>query len=195
MFDFIIGDIVNIQEDYVVIQNGGIGYRIYTSVNSMVNIEVGKKEQMLYTQLHVREDGLFIYGFVTEDEMNMFNLLLRVSKIGPKIALGILSTLEPNQIRFAIKNKDYNTLCKAPGVGKKTAERMVVELKDRIDNVELEDVELVKPIPNGYDEAVEGLMTLGYSKFEVERAIRKMDIDNMRVEDIIREGLKQLSKS
>lgn len=195
MFDFIIGDIVNIQEDCIVIQNNGIGYRVYTSVNSMMDIEIGKKDQMLYTQLHVREDGLFIYGFTTEDEMDMFNLLLRVSKIGPKIALGVLSTLAPNQIKIAIYNKDYDTLCKVPGIGKKTAERMVVELKDRIGDIELEDVEIAESISNDHDEALEGLMTLGYSRFEVERVIRNMDIDDMRVEDIIREGLKQLSKS
>ena len=195
MFDFIIGDIVNIQEDCIVIQNNGIGYRVYTSVNSMMDIEIGKKDQMLYTQLHVREDGLFIYGFTTEDEMDMFNLLLRVSKIGPKIALGVLSTLAPNQIKIAIHNKDYDTLCKVPGIGKKTAERMVVELKDRIGDIELEDVEIAESISNDHDEALEGLMTLGYSRFEVERVIRNMDIDDMRVEDIIREGLKQLSKS
>ncbi len=149
MFDFIIGDIVNIQEDYIVIQNNGIGYRVYTSINSMMNLEIGKKDQMLYTQLHVREDGLFIYGFTKEEEMDMFNLLLRVSKIGPKIALGVLSTLTPNQIRLAIHNKDHDTLCKAPGIGKKTSERIVVELKDRIGEVDLDDTETIEILANG----------------------------------------------
>lgn len=195
MFDFIIGNIVNMKEDYIVIQNNGIGYRVYTSINSMMNLEIGKKDQMLYTQLHVREDGLFIYGFTKEEEMDMFNLLLRVSKIGPKIALGVLSTLTPNQIRLAIHNKDHDTLCKAPGIGKKTSERIVVELKDRIGEVDLDDTETIEILANGHDEAIEGLMSLGYSRFEVEKVIRKMDINGMEVEDIIREGLKQLSNS
>lgn len=197
MFEFIIGDIVNIKEDYIVIQNSGIGYRVNTSINSMRDLEVGKKNQMLYTQLHVRDDGLFIFGFTTEEEMDMFNLLLRVSKIGPKIGVGILSTLTPNQIKLAILNKDLKTLCKAPGIGKKTAERIVVELKDRIDQTTIlvEDERLIEVESNNNSEAVEALISLGYSRYEVEKAIEQCDVNNMDIEDIIREGLKKLSKS
>lgn len=149
---------------------------------------------MIYTQLHVREDGLFLFGFITEEEMDMFNLLLRVSKIGPKIAIGVLSALTPNQLKLAIINKDIPTLCKAPGIGKKTAERIILELKDRIDiSIELE-IENINTVNNGYDEAIEALISLGYSRFEVERSIRNLDIENMEVEDIIRRALKKLSK-
>lgn len=86
MFEFIIGDIVSIKEDYVVIQNNGIGYKAYTTKNSVMDLEIGKKDQLLYTQLHVREDGLFLYGFSSEEELDMFNMLLLVTKIGPKLA-------------------------------------------------------------------------------------------------------------
>lgn len=196
MFEFIIGDIVRIRDEYVVVQNNGIGYKVLTSVNSMMNLELGKKNQMLYTQLHVREDGLYLYGFTTEEEMDMFNLLLRVSKIGPKIGLGILSTLTPNQIKLAIHNRDLDTLCKAPGIGKKTSERIVLELKDKIGDVELIDTSEIRMDNSRHDEAVEALMSLGYSKYEVEKAIKSMmDDDNMTVEAIIREGLKKLSKN
>lgn len=196
MFEFIIGDIVRIQDEYVVVQNNGIGYKVLTSVNSMMNLELGKKNQMLYTQLHVREDGLYLYGFTTEEEMDMFNLLLRVSKIGPKIGLGILSTLTPNQIKLAIHNRDLDTLCKAPGIGKKTSERIVLELKDKIGDVELIGTSEIRMDNSRHDEAVEALMSLGYSKYEVEKAIKSMmDDDNMTVEAIIREGLKKLSKN
>ena len=195
MFDFIIGDIVSIDDEYIVIQNNGIGYRVFTSINTKMNLQVGKKNQMLYTEFHVREDGIFLYGFVTKKELEMFNSLLRVSKIGPKTALGILSTLSPNKIIIAIINKDLDILCQAPGIGKKTAERIVFELKDKIDaNIDLEDIAQIESNPKSYDEALNGLMSLGYSRYEVDKVIRKMNYNNMDVEDIIREGLKNLSK-
>lgn len=195
MFEFLIGDIVNINEDYIVLQNNGIGYKIFTSSNSIMKTEIGRKNQMLYTQLHVREDGLFLFGFTTEEEMEMFRLLLLVSKIGPKIGIGILSCLTPVQIKIAIINKDIEALCKAPGVGKKTAERIILELKDRIDtNISKheEGVDLVSN--NGYNEAIEALMTLGYTRFEIEKSMRTIEIDNMEIEDIIRVVLSKLSK-
>ncbi|OLS01665.1 Holliday junction branch migration protein RuvA [Tissierella creatinophila] len=195
MIEFIIGDIVDIKEDFTIIQNNNIGYKVFSSSNSLRNLEIGKKNQMIYTQLNVREDGLFLFGFITEEEMEMFNLLLRVSKIGPKIGIGILSALNPNQLKLAIMNKDIFTLCKAPGIGKKTAERIVLELKDRIDiNIELE-IENINSINNGHDEAIEALISLGYSRFEVERSIRNLDVENMEVEEIIRNALKKLSKN
>ncbi len=195
MIDFIIGDIVNIQEDYVVIQNNGIGYKVFTSKNSIMNLELGKKDQMLYTQLHMREDGMFLYGFTSEEEIQMFNMLLRVSKIGPKIGIGVLSALTPNQIKIAILNKDIKTLCLAPGIGKKTAERIILELKDKIDSNGL--VEEETPINvqvNESDEAIDALVSLGYSRFEVERALNSINIDGLNIEGIIREGLKKLSQ-
>ncbi len=194
MIDFIIGDIVDIEEDHVLIENNGIGYKVFTSANTIFNLEVGLKSQVLYTQLFVREDGVFLYGFISKDEIEMFKLLLRVTKIGPKIGIGILSTLKPNQIKLAIMNKDVQSLTKAPGIGKKTAERMILELKDRIDSSSLIDLGEDFEIENGdYHEAIEGLMTLGYSKFEVERVISSLDINTMSVEDIIRKALKKLS--
>lgn len=195
MFDFIIGDIVNIEEEYVVIQNNGIGYRVFASTNTIMNLRIGKKDQMLFTEFHVREDGVFIYGFASKEELDMFNSLLKVSKIGAKTALGILSTLSPNKIKFAILNKDLDVLCQAPGIGKKTAERIVFELKDKIDiNLDLEGIEQIEITSKSYDEALVGLMSLGYSRYEVEKAIRKTNYNNMDVEDIIREGLKNLSR-
>ncbi len=196
MFDFIIGDIVSVNYEYLVIQNNGIGYRIFASSNTLMDLQMGMKDQMLYTEFHVRDDGVFLYGFVSKEELDMFNSLLKVSKIGAKTALGILSTLNPNKIKFAIINKDLDTLCQAPGIGKKTAERIIFELKDKIDtNISLEGIEDIEIAPNSYDEALGGLMSLGYSRYEVENILRKLDLDNMGVEDIIREGLKKLSKN
>lgn len=195
MFEFIIGKIVSIHTDFIVIQNNGIGYRVYSSSNSMSNLKIGKDDQLLYTQLIVREDSATIIGFASEDEMAMFNLLLMVSKIGPKIALGILSSLSPNQIRIAILNKNVDELSKCPGIGKKTAERMIVELKDRIDpsSVTAEN-ESVNGLNNDYNESLEALVSLGYSKYEAENVLRDIDTKDMDLEMIIKEGLKRLSR-
>jgi Holliday junction DNA helicase RuvA len=195
LFEFIIGDIVAINEDYIVLQNNGIGYKIFTSINSMVKLELGMKNSMIYTDLNVRDDGVFLYGFVSEEEMNMFKLLQMVSKIGPKIALGILSNLTTNQIKVAIMKKDLDILCKAPGIGKKTAERLILELKDRIDkDIDIEEEDTNNLNLNDYNEAINGLMSLGYTRMEVEKITRTIDTSSMSIEDIIREALKKLSK-
>lgn len=191
MFEFIIGDIVNIKEDYVVIQNNGIGYKVFTTNNSIMDIEIGKKNQLLYTQLHVREDGLFLYGFSTEEELEMFNMLLTVSKIGPKVASGILSATSPKKLKNAIYSNDIKLLCKFPGIGKKTAERIVLELKDKIEISSIEDIsEIVEPVD---DEAVQALISLGYTRFEVNKALNGVGRD-LSLEEIIKQGLKRLSK-
>ncbi len=195
LFEFIIGDVVSIKDDYIVLQNGGIGYKIFTSINSMVQLQLGMKNAMIFTYLNVREDGIFLYGFTSEEENNMFKLLQMVSKIGPKIALGILSKLTPNQIKLAIATKNLDTLCKAPGIGKKTAERLVLELKDRIDNdFDIEEDTIDEFNSNDFNEAIDGLMSLGYTRLEIEKIIRTIDISKMSVEDIIREVLRKLSK-
>nr|WP_300005703.1 Holliday junction branch migration protein RuvA [Tissierella sp.] len=195
MIEFIIGDIVEIGEDFTVVQNNNMGYKIFSSTKSLMELEIGRKDQMIYTQLSVRDDGISLFGFTSQEEIDMYNLLLRVSKIGPKVGIGILSVLTSNQIKIAIMNKDIPSLCKAPGVGKKTAERMILELKDRIDtNIDL-DLENINTISSGYNEAIDALVSLGYSRFEVEKSLRGSDIENMEVEEIIRNSLKKLSKN
>ena len=195
MFEFIIGSIVDIKEDYIVLQNNNIGYKIFTSVNSMINLEIGAKDTMIYTYLNVRDDGVFLYGFTSEEEMEMYRLLLLVSRVGPKVALGILSTFTSNQIKVAILSRDLETLCKAPGIGKKTAERILLELKDRVDKNEVLDEEGTNlSISSNYHEAINGLMSLGYRRIEVEKIIRTIDTNNMDVEEIIRNTLRKLSK-
>ena len=195
MFEFIIGNVVDIKEDYIVLQNNQIGYKIFTSTNSMVNLEIGMKDAMIYTYLNVRDDGVFLYGFTSEEEMEMYRLLLLVSRVGPKVALGILSVFTSNQIKVAILSRDIETLCKAPGIGKKTAERILLELKDRIDKDEVfadEGTDL--SVSSNYHEAINGLMSLGYRRVEVEKIVRTIDTNNMDVEEIIRMTLRKLSK-
>ncbi|MCR3956578.1 MAG: Holliday junction branch migration protein RuvA [Gudongella sp.] len=194
MIDYIVGRISYIGEDYFLLDNQGIGYRINTSSNTLVQLIKGEEKQHIFTDLIVREDSMSLYGFVSEDEMRMFKLLLTVSKIGPKVACGILSTLRPSQIQKAIMLKDVTTLCKGPGVGKKTAERIVLELKDKVKGGFAEDDsfdEVPEPMDN---EAVEALVALGYSRYEAQKAFQGTDLVGMTIEDMIKMGLRKLSR-
>lgn len=193
MYEYIRGKVVAIKDEYIVLDNNGIGYKIFTSTNSVSSLELNEIRTM-YIYFNLRDDGVFLYGFINQEELEMFNLLLLVSKIGPKIALGTLSTLTPNQIKNAIINNDLDTLCNVPGIGKKTAGRIVLELKDRIDDdIIIDEVDLIES--DKVNTAIHGLMSLGYTRIEITQAIRKIDTNDMNTEEIIREALRRLSKN
>lgn len=194
MYEYIIGDIVNIQEDYLVLENNGIGYKIYVSKNSLSHIS-DRENVKMYTYFNLRDDGIFLYGFGTREELDMFELLLLVSKIGPKIAMGVLSVLKPNDIKVAIMNNDIKLLCKAPGIGKKTAGRIVLELKDRIDqNIDIEDSLNIVEENGNVKEATDALMSLEYTKGEIDKALDRIDISGLTTEEIIKLVLKNMFK-
>ena len=193
MYEYIMGKVVGIKEDYIVLENNGIGYKIFTSKNSIANLSIDERVTM-YTYYNLREDGVYLYGFIAEEELDMFNMLLLVSKIGPKVGLNILSTLTPNQIKLAIINNESDILCNAPGVGKKTAGRIILELKDRIDDEDIINEIGVVDDSTDVETAIHGLLTLGYTRSEVRRALNRIDTSNMDTEEIIREVLKKLSK-
>lgn len=194
MIDYLIGKVAHIGEDYLILENNGIGYRINTSTNSLLDASRHTDAQKLHTSLIVREDGIFLFGFTTPEEIGLFKLLLTVSKVGPKVACGILSALKPSHLQRAIITKDINALCKGQGVGRKTAERIVLELKDKVDGKIYDDLEPLKEdYSNGYEEAVEALISLGYSRYEVEKVLRSLETEDMAVEDIIKAGLRKLS--
>ncbi|RKD34664.1 Holliday junction branch migration protein RuvA [Thermohalobacter berrensis] len=195
MYQYIKGTIDEIGEDYIVIANNDIGYKIYTSTNTIAGIGNEYNNRKIYTHLYVREDEMTLYGFLSKDELNMFKLLLTVSKIGPKVALGLLSTLSSANIKIAIINEDTKALSKAPGIGKKTAERLILELKDKISDNIVEDVQFGQPtIKNDFNEAVNALLALGYTKNEVNTVLSKNKLDGYTTEDIIKIALKELSK-
>jgi len=162
LYEYITGKLVGIKDDYVVLENGGIGYRIYTSRNSIMNVDVGDIVTM-YLDLNVREDGIYLYGFTSEDELDMFNMLRLVSKIGPKVALSILSALTYNEIKNAIYNNDADIFLKASGIGKKTANRIILELKDRIKGEDIIEEKGLSTAGDDVEAAIEGLMSLGYT--------------------------------
>ncbi|WP_425446037.1 Holliday junction branch migration protein RuvA [Dethiothermospora halolimnae] len=196
MFSYIKGQLEEIGDNYVVIENNDIGYIINTSQNSIANLKGKEGKVKLYTHLHVREDDISVFGFYNKEELDMFNLLLLVSKIGPKVALSILSTLSTSNIKLAIISNDVKTLSKAPGIGKKTANRLILELKDKIDDdIPIEGEDLLTNGDIFDDEVIGALLALGYTRVEANSALKKIDKTGLNTEDIIKKTLIQLSKS
>mgnify|MGYP002560727742 FL=1 len=198
MYSYIKGIIEEINLDHIVIDNNGIGYKINASANTIMKVKIGH-ECKIYTKLIVKEDDMSLCGFYDKEELKMFELLTSISKIGPKVGLGILSFASPRQIGAYILSEDIVKLSKAPGVGKKTAERIVLELKDKVDknNVEFEATLLTsQPVVVSQDEALDALVALGYSLQESKEAAQKCKKDGLNTEDIIKKSLSYLmSKS
>ncbi len=191
MYSYIKGTVEEISLDHIVIENNNIGYKINASANTIKDAQISKQIK-IYTKLIVREDDMSLCGFSTKEEMKMFELLTSVSKIGPKVGLGILSFGSPAQLGAYILSEDVAKLSKAPGVGKKTAERIVLELKDKIDknNIEFEPTLLTQaPVAVSQDEAVDALLALGYSNAEAKEAVDKCKKDGLNTEDIIKKSL------
>lgn len=200
MFDYMIGDVVEVGVDYIVLENNGIGYMISTSRASVIDIGDKYEKKKIYTHLNVREDDISIYGFTTREEIDMFRLLQTVSKIGPRVALGVLSTLTTLDIKLAIVNDDIATLSKSPGVGKKTAERIILELRDKVkidENVKVQGklpIELNDNIDSSEDEVIQALISLGYTQSEVYTAFSRIQDTEKTTEELIKLTLKELSK-
>lgn len=192
MYAYIIGDVKSILQDEVIVENNGIGYRIFTTSSTIAELNTYETFK-LYTEYIVREDGVYLYGFATEEELDLFKLLIKVSSVGPKVAIGLLSTLNANDIKYSIHNNDIELLTKAPGIGKKTAGRIILELKDKIGQDFKKPV--TKEVDNGFDDddnfALEALINLGYVKNDVEKVLRKIDPD-LRLEDKIKLAMKNL---
>ena len=202
MFVYIKGKLEMKFQDYIVVEaGGGIGYKIFMSANAMQKIgEVGN-EVKIYTYLRVREDDVSIYGFSSNEELRMFELLLSVSGIGAKSALTILSNIAPSKLALAVISNDVTTLKALPGIGAKSAARMVLELKDKLKTessvstetpVEVEEAILED---NKQSEAISALMVLGYTRKEVEQVFVKIkEKDTLSVEELIRKALMLLAR-
>ncbi|WP_099187755.1 Holliday junction branch migration protein RuvA [Tepidibacter mesophilus] len=197
MYQYIKGIVEEINIDFIVVECNGIGYRINASQNTICQVKKND-EVKIYTKLIVREDDMSMCGFKTQEELKMFELLNSVSKIGPKVALSILSFAEPKRLGAFILSEDIGALSKAPGVGKKTAERMILELKDKIDkhNVEFEQTLLTSSNKNilEADEAVQALVSLGYSLAEAKEAASKLKKECTDTEELIKKSLMYLMK-
>ena len=191
MFYYLRGQVTVKESDFLVIDVGGAGYKVYTSDNTLQKAAVNS-EFTAYTYLHIREDIFDIYGFATKEELSTFELLISVSGVGPKAALAILSGMTPDKFALAVIHSDIKAITTAPGIGKKIAERIIVELKDKISReMGSAGVSLNIPEtdPSVTDEAVNALMVLGYSALEAKGAVIAVKDSCSSVEDIIKKAL------
>ena len=197
MISYIKGDVRKITDEGFVLESNNIGYFINSSLNTLDNIQLNN-EYKIYTSMQVREDDISLYGFYSEKELEMFSLLISVSTIGPKIGLGILSTLDVDEIKLAIINNDIDKLTKAKGIGKKTASRIILELVDKIKKMDL-------PIPDGkdnnikestdddiYNVAREALKNFGYMDNDITRVLGELKGEDLSLEALIKECFKRL---
>lgn len=178
---------------------GGVGYRVFMPAAHLAQLTLGK-EVRVHIHTAVREDAILLYGFLSQEYYDLFQLLLGVSGVGPKMALGILSAVKPDAFYLAIQNKDMKVLVKLPGVGKKTAERMLLELKDKVGSIggEAGDdfTEAVEAGGNGaVAEAIEALSSLGYSNSEIMPVLKEIpNCSSLSGEDILRQALKLFAR-
>ncbi|WZL71545.1 Holliday junction branch migration protein RuvA [Clostridiaceae bacterium 35-E11] len=198
MFQYIKGNLEFIGEDYIVIDNHDIGYKIYTSYLSISEFKAKNEKVKVYTQIIIRDEDVTIYGFSTREELKMFQLLMTVTSVGAKVALGILSSVPLGRLIGVILSEDIQGLTKAQGVGKKTAQRIILELKDKVDpNMAVFELSFI-PTPqlarDDADEAVDALVALGYGKTEALKAVTEAKAASINVEDMIKKALKLLVK-
>ena len=199
MFAYIKGSLEQKSNNYVVIDVGGIGYKIFMATKAIENLgEIGQVVKV-HTHYYVREDNISLYGFNTNEELRMFELLLQVSGIGAKSAIAMLSEISPSSFALAVISDDISQLVKIPGIGKKTAARIVLELKDKLKTEEsitkTEEVKLSITNEEETSEAIAALQVLGYTKREIEKALENVDTKNLQLEEIIKQGLKKLARN
>lgn len=202
MYEYIKGKYIGINKDYIIVENNGIGYKIFTSGATMASMPKVGEEVMLYLEQIVREDFIGLYGFESKEELEMFKLLLGINGVGAKAALSLLSISRVNNLKYAIIMGDEKHICRAPGIGKKTAGRIILELKDKlkkedmvVDSSDNESFNIDIDNENNYaavlNEALGALLALGYSEKEAELALKKINKEDT-VENVIKSCLKVL---
>ena len=200
MFYYVNGTVAHLAPYLAVIDCGGVGYACRTTNNTLARLKKGEKAK-LYTYLNVREDAMELYGFYSENELNCFQLLIGVSGVGPKAALSILSSSTPETLAMSIITGDEKALTVAPGIGKKIAQRVILELKDKLAKGQIAPGGEsyggtgVTVIPeNKSSEAAAALAVLGYSTAEIGAALKGIDLEALSLEEIIKQALKKMVK-
>lgn len=195
MFEYLKGPVALIGSDYAVIDVNGVGFKIFTSYSSIAQVSVGEIVTF-YTFMSVKDDDISLYGFISKEELNAFNMLLSVNGVGPKMAIGILSSMSSYDFCVSVSSGDYKMLCKVKGVGPKLAQRIVLELKDKIkkdlsfNNTQNSDIMTICADTNLYSGAVEALMYLGHTSQSAKEAVDNVYRDGMGLEELIKEALK-----
>ncbi|GAA4705341.1 Holliday junction branch migration protein RuvA [Brevibacillus fulvus] len=201
MIDFVEGNVAYLDSDYVVVETSGIGYRLFCP-NPYLFVQDENKKRRFYTHHHVREDAILLYGFATRDERDLFRKLLDVSGIGPKGALAILAAATPEQIVLAVQQENVAYLTKFPGIGKKTAQRMVLDLKDKLQGFTpsaiIPAADYAADVRKGeFAEALEALEALGYTEAELQKvklSLRELADGGANVEQLIKQGLAMMMR-
>lgn len=200
MISYIKGTLERRAESYIILETGGIGYQIFVSPATLAKLPQTGSEVKVFTYFSVKEDGMSLYGFASMEEQEMFHKLLTVSGVGPKGALGFLSVLKPSEIIMAILSDDVKTLSKAPGVGRKTAQRVILDLKDKcktedaiaLGGEELQGMTEVLVDGDAKFEAIDAMTALGYSRSEAAKAVNAVAAEGMSTEDILKAALKKM---
>ena len=203
MISYVRGELVQAMDTYAVLDVNGFGLRVFLTGRDLSALPPNGEEVRFHTYFMVKEDAMQLYGFLRPDDLEVYKLLLAVNGIGPKAAMGILSALSADDIRFAVLSGDEKTITKAPGIGKKIAQRIVLELRDKMSKEQLETASAASPVAaaavsggvNHTQEAVAALMVLGYTQAEALHAMEGLDAAGMEADEIIRQCLKKLVKS
>ena len=201
MISYIKGELTEVFEDTVVVETNGIGYNIRVPGSVLDRLPSVGSSVRIYTYLYVKEDAMNLFGFLNRDDLSVFKLLLNVSGIGPKGALAILSTIGPDDLRFAVLSEDVKTISSAPGIGAKTAKRLIIELKDKLKLAEVFETALANKekassendVLLARNEAVEALVALGYASAQAMKAVQQVENSEEKdSEQILKEALKKL---
>lgn len=206
MFYYISGKLAYLDPSFAVIDAGGVGYKLTVSQNTFAQLSRASNSAndttRLYTYMSVREDGVELYGFGSSEELDAYKLLITVSGVGPKAAIAILSQLTPQRLTVAILNDDKKSISQANGIGPKTAARIILELKDKLSKASFTDdmgeitadVSAAQSSSSNRSDALEALITLGYSRNEANNVLKSIDTSGMELDDIIRLALKKIMK-
>jgi Holliday junction DNA helicase RuvA len=197
MISFVRGELTSIDIEKVIVDVHGLGYSIFMSEHSISLLPKIGSEVKIHTYFNVREDAMLLFGFLTEEDLEIFKLLIQVNGVGPKAGLNILATLTADELRYAVISGDVKGISKAPGIGKKTAEKIILELKDKLDITDiLPGRDSYEPSLEGGDgnhhEAVLALVSLGYGQSESLRVINKIDTLHKSTEEILKEALRKM---
>ena len=202
MYSYIRGILTDQDEETIVVEAAGVGYNIYTTAQTFQSFKTNGSEVKIYTYLQVREDAMTLFGFLTKDDLKVFKLLLGVNGIGPKGAIGILSVMTTDDLRFAVLADDAKAIAKAPGVGNKTAQRLILELKDKLSLEEAFEQKLAHTAQSEeahttsgmQNEAVQALVALGYSSSEALKAVSAVELtEQMDTEALLKAALKKMA--
>lgn len=196
MFEYIKGILQYKGSDYCVIDVGGVGFKISTSYTTAASIGESGQTVTLYTYLNVKEDELSLFGFSSKEELSVFTMLIGVSGVGPKVGVAVLASMSPSEFSLAVATGDFKSISKSKGVGPKLAQRIILELKDKISKdikAGAEKQDDFEPVPTGYisSDAVSALMVLGYSSKDAAHLISKIYKEGMSLEETVRQALKQ----